>query len=150
VVSWWNPFAWTPGAGGPPGAAGGRDEREEDAGIWGGPGAPGGLHAGMVLGEGSVLGAVVDSPVPVEVAFPSDIVAGYGSVGAGVRGDRLGGLRTIGAGLSETDESAWRAFTATPIAGAPIGGAVADVGAGLPDARGLGEDTWADDVTFTR
>jgi hypothetical protein len=126
-VSWWNPYAFPPG----PGGREGRDERE-DAGIWGGPGAPGGLHAGMVLGEGSVIIPAPESPPPVE---PSEVAAGYGSVGTGVRG--LGQL-------AEGGESAWRAFTGGPVGAAEAGGAT--VGTGLPDARDVGEGRWRADV----
>jgi hypothetical protein len=127
-VSWWNPFSWTPGAPGGDGQ-GGRDDRG-DAGIWGGLGAPGGLHAGMVLGEGSALFAVAESPRPVESLVASEIAAAYGSVGAGLR-----------QAPSALGEAAWRELTATPV-GAPERDPT-DAGAGLPPFQA----DWTGDVT---
>ena len=132
-MSWWNPFAWTPG-----GSAGaeGRDEREE-AGIWGGLGAPGGLHAGMVLGEGSVITSVNESPKPLEALVPSEVATGYGTVGA---------MRGAGAELGELGETAWRALAATPVAAGEPG--ASDVGTELADSPGIWErDVAGDPVT---
>lgn len=131
-MSWWNPFSWTPA--GEPGAP------DEDAGIWGGAGGPGGLHAGMVLGEGSVVQSVpINGPYETEV--PTDIAIRYGTVG--------GTLRAVGAGV-ELSESAWRAFAETPVGTADPGGGHVGVDLSEPELR---EDAWAKNVAgrrFTR